>query len=55
MTKSELVKRLDEIKQQISNDFFCSSDKVDDLFFALRYDITNDYDDIKDDARGEYH
>lgn len=49
MTKTELIKKLEELKKQISKDFGCSSDKVDDLYYSLKYDIESTYDDIKED------
>lgn len=49
MTKTELIKRLEDLKKQISKDFGCSSDKVDELYHKLKYDIENSYDDIKED------
>lgn len=49
MTKTELIEKLEELKRQISKDFGCSSDKVDELYYALKYDIESSYDDIKED------
>lgn len=52
MTKAELIDKLEELKRQISKDFGCSSDRVDELYYSLKYDIENSYDDIKDDRKG---
>lgn len=49
MTKSELIERIKELKQQINYDFECSSDKVNNLYYDLLADIQNNYDDIEED------
>lgn len=41
MTDEELIERLEELKRQISKDFVCASDKVDNLYYSLINDIKN--------------
>lgn len=55
MTKTELVERLKKLKKQISEDFFCASSEVNELYYSLVYDIENSDGDITDDRKEDEH
>ena len=52
MTKTELVERIIELKMEMALEFRRTSSKADDLYYALKHDILDNYDDITEDRSG---